>query len=138
MNVFESGIEQQIRDESFVDEKRFAAYIRKLNNEYGMHEQEAKEGICLWLQAYGISYAEQKEKEADALDLAVKRVSVTSAESANGMPRESDYEIEMWNGGVLIKKFKGVEDAENIIPYRVKGYPVKAIGDYTFYGKLYN
>ncbi len=128
--VQESGIADEINGLDVLSEDKLDEFASRLERDYGIMPKYSK--ICLGVCAdsMGISMTQKKASIYDAEILKAVDASQNKPESAEGSL--SEYEIEENDECVTIKKYKGFDKKEIIVPNRFGGLPVVCIDEDAF------
>ncbi len=147
LDVYESGVPRKIKNDGNITDAKYAQYIQKIVDDYGMQEQWAVVGLNAWIDvclgkgiAATIKYRVVTEpsnggKASNSNTVGsgyTNPIVHNNSASVNNTPVQgnaSDYEIaDLGNGTIEIKKFVGFDQADTIIPTEIRGKKVVGIG----------
>ena len=147
LDVYESGVPRKIKNDGNITDAKYAQYIQKIVDDYGMQEQWAVVGLNAWIDiclgngtASRLKYVVQKPVVGNA------NSSVNSGNSGSGghthnqshnqpvvSGKVDDYEIRDISATTIeISKFVGFDENKTIIPNEINGKRVVAIGKAAF------
>lgn len=151
LDVYESGVPRKIKNDGNISDAKYAQYIQKIVDDYGMQEQWAVVGLNAWIDVcLGKDTAATVKYRVPVVPSNGGSVSNGNAVGGgytnpivhnnfapvNNTPVQgnaSDYEIsDLGNGTIEIKKFVGFDLADTIIPTEINGKRVVGIGTDAF------
>lgn len=150
LDVYQCGIPARIAGLTEIDAMQLRAFIKLLDDEHGLQEQYALQGIALWAAAYGVKLEKgtveraKSEKESSTQKGESANISgsapspIVHSPSAYVMSEPvigsmSDYEVKDLPDGTLeIVKFQGFEQEDMTVPNVIDGKKVTSIGKAAF------
>ena len=151
LDVYESGVPRKIKNDGNITDAKYAQYIQKIVDDYGMQEQWAVVGLNAWIDVC------LGKGTAATIMYRVVTVPSNGGNASNGntvgggytnpivhnnsapinntpvQGNASDYEIaDLGNGTIEIKKFVGFDQADTIIPTEISGKKVVGIRSGAF------
>ena len=151
LDVYESGVPRKIKNDGNITDAKYAQYIQKIIDDYGMQEQWAVVGLNAWIDVC------LGKGTAATIKYRVVTVPSNGGNASNGntvgggytnpivhnnsapvnntpvQGNASDYEIaDLGNGTIEIKKFVGFDQADTIIPTEINGKKVVSIGSNAY------
>ena len=148
LNVYESGVPRIIKNEGTITDAKYAHYIHKIVDDYGMQEQWAVVGLNAWVDiCLGKGKAASIKYKVGALSNCMGIVPTGNASGGgytnpivhNGLSpstclpikgNNNDYEIkDLGNGTAVLLKFKGFDVKDIIVPTEIKGLRVIGVGE---------
>ena len=151
LDVYESGVPRKIKNDGNITDAKYAQYVQKIVDDYGMQEQWAVVGLNAWIDvclgkgtATSIKYRVSvtptnggNSSNGNAVGGGYTNPIVhNNSAPVNNTPVQgnaSDYEIsDLGNGTIEIKKFVGFDQSDMIIPTEINGKKVVGIGTDAF------
>ena len=129
--VYESGISDNIRRDKDVSAVRVAQYLKQLENEYGIADRYAIEGVQIWASVYGLSIDETISSPMDQ-PRRRHREPQQFKKYEPVVQNQNEYKIAEINGEWYITEFLGFEQDEMIIPNEIQGRHIVGIGKSVF------
>ena len=143
LDVYESGVPRKIKNDGNITDAKYAQYIQKIVDDYGMQEQWAVVGLNAWIDVcLGKGTAERIKFNSTVVPSVPTRVPVANGGGVVNSPTQpamavngvaSDYELIQLNGNaVQIKKYVGFDKADTVVPNVIEGKRVLSIGDQAY------
>ena len=131
--VFECGIANRIKTKQSLSSTDVMNLVVQLENEYGIMPQYANESITVWANAFGVYVSKTVDVPKESVQAKTEvRIQVPAAEPVIVEGDISDYEIVRLGKYAIIKKFRGFDEDEIVIPNQIDGLPIKVIGANAF------
>lgn len=139
LDVYESGVPRKIKNDGNITDAKYAQYIQKIVDDYGMQEQWAVVGLNAWIDVClgnGISSRLSYKKKSFADDNVNTVGDITNPIKHNAHTSQdptitgsiSDYEIAgIGNNEFAITKFIGFDQEKTIVPNQIDGKKIVAI-----------
>jgi hypothetical protein len=140
LDVYESGVPRQIKKDGTITELKYAQYIRKIVNDYGLQEQWAVAGLNAWIDlCIGIGtsnklyYTFIPQQLENLLASDAEKIETPNQPKCVVEGVATEFELKTNADGTLeIKKFKGFDEDTIIIPNTINGKMVTGIGQYAY------
>ena len=142
LSVYESGIPKKIKNDGKINEAQYAAYIKKIADDYGLKEVYISKALNAWIDiCIGLGTAESLHlippDDADFHSGLYTRPIVHTpviTKSASVVGRATDYEITAVGRDIIeISKFVGFDQEDTIIPTEIENKKVIGIGENAFH-----
>ena len=151
LDVYESGVPRKIKNDGNITDAKYAQYIQKIVDDYGMQEQWAVVGLNAWIDVcLGNGTAAKIKYRVSAVPTNSESTSLGNVigggytdpiihnTRANASPvvvkgKSEDYEIrDLGNGTAEIKKVNGFDQEDTLIPAEIGGKRIVGIGEEAF------
>lgn len=143
LDVYESGVPRKIKNDGNITDAKYAQYIQKIVDDYGMQEHWAVVGLNAWIDvcmgngtAGGIKFNPTVVPSVPTRGPVANGGGIVNSPTqppvaVNGVA--SDYELIQLNGNaVQIKKYVGFDKADTVVPNVIEGKKVLSIGDQAY------
>ncbi len=138
LDVYESGIPRKIRNDRTVSENQFNQYVKAIINDYGLQEQYAIWGLNEWIKVCldkekVFSYGGESIQTFDNYKPPVVADKQPERQPIIITGEKADYDItDIGNGKAEIKKFKGFDVADMIVPNSICGLQIVGVGEKAY------
>ena len=151
LDVYESGVPRKIKNDGNITDEKYAQYIQKIVDDYGMQEQWAVVGLNAWIDVclgkgtaatlkYRVFVAPTNSGNTSQGNVAGGGYTnpIIHNTHVNASPvvvqgKSEDYEIrDLGNGTAEIKKYNGFDQEDTLIPTEIGGKQIVAIGEEAF------
>ena len=151
LDVYESGVPRKIKNDGNITDAKYAQYVQKIVDDYGMQEQWAVVGLNAWIDVclgkgtavtikYRVVTVPSNGGNASNGNIVGGGYTNPIVHNANGNSspvvvkgRAEDYEIrDLGNGTAEIKKYNGFDQEDTLIPTEIGGKRIVGIGEDAF------
>lgn len=143
LDVYESGVPRKIKIDGSITNAKYAQYVQKIVDDYGMQEQWAVIGLNAWIDvclgdgasnglkfpAGTVIYGNDTSNQVPPSHILHKPI--ISGINVKGVVDEYDFTVTA-TGEIVIKKYLGFETEEMTVPNEINGKKVVEIGEAAY------
>lgn len=127
--VYDCGIVNRISKMKTLELSQKRVFIKLLEDEWGIREDYALQGILLWTLAYSVTVENDYSKPVIGVPINTEIIESDDKPVETVIGNIADYDIKILNDGTaIISKYRGIEEFDMVVPNIIDGHRIVEIG----------